>query len=881
MQPEAEGFQAQYRDGQMVLRKITANSPAAVAGLMPGDRIVSANSQPVGTDVEWLAFRFNMEINRPLQLEIERQGKELRTELTPKRRLWTNSEVGSRVLSLGWQGAQLFGLALAFIIAVSRPRDPVALLGALMLAMGAIYPFDLPRGRGAVWRELPSALGILLWIPYSTAVTAGAIIFTFFATFPRRLFHPRWGWALVWLPSLFAGAMALLATARLVYHPQRLAGLYMVWPWRDNVIVNVACLIAGAIALILNYLALEDVNARRRVRVLVLGATTGLLALLPIVAIPRTNPLFLGVPSQIALLLVFLAWPLSFAYAILHDRMFDIRLMVRRGLQYALARGVVLSLVPGIAAILLVDLVFHGNQPLLTILRARGWIYCIASVLALLAYSRRKPWLEALDRRFFREHYDAQRLLRGVVEEVREAGSFDGFAPRVVARIEAALHPEFVALVARSPGEPACRAIASAPAGQVPPPLPADAKILSLVRVLGKPLDIASAESGWLNEQLPQNETNLVRQARIELLIPISTNPERREALLVMGFKRSEEPYSQEDRDFLVAIATSVALLLERPTPTHPRPTDAFEECPQCGTCYDSGAERCAREGVSLITISLPRALVGRYQLNQRRGRGGMGTVYEAIDTALDRHIAVKVIRQDLLGSAVAAERFRQEARAAASFTHPNVVTVYDFGVAANGRAFLVMELLEGTTLREEIRKQGRLTASRTLEVLRDVCAAVEAGHRRQLVHRDLKPENIFLAHADTGDTAKVLDFGLAKLLSGSQQTLDTSTGALVGTLHYMAPEQLRGQPADPAWDLWAVSVITYEMLTGVHPFACSTTAECYLSISTGNFSSVKKHLPDSPKCWEDFFARAFALDTGKRTKPMRILFSEMERVFS
>jgi hypothetical protein len=360
---------------------------------------------------------------------------------------------------------------------------------------------------------------------------------------------------------------------------------------------------------------------------------------------------------------------------------------------------------------------------LIAILSARGWIYSLLAGLGLLVYFRRKPWLEALDRRFFREHYDAQRLLREVVEEVREAGSFERVSPRVVARIGAALHPEFAALAVGNPRELSYRIAACAPVGQTLPSLLAESKLISFIRVLGRPLDLSSAESGWLSQQLPHRETDFVRGARMGLLVPIAINPDHREALLVLGIKRSEEPYSREDQDLVVAIASSLALLLERSATAPARVNEAFEECPQCGACYDTGSARCAQEGASLAPVSLPRSLAGRYQLNRRLGRGGMGTVYEAVDSALDRSVAVKVIREDLTGSPVAAERFRQEVRAAASFTHPNVVTVYDFGVAANARAFLIMELLEGVTLREELRTNARLTASRTLDILRCVCA--------------------------------------------------------------------------------------------------------------------------------------------------------------
>jgi len=884
-EPESEGFHADYRNGRMTLREIAPDSPAARAGLESGDRVVSVDGQAVKTNQDWLSFRSIIEINRPFQFEIERNGRKLQADITFKRRAWTNMTLAHRMLALGWQAARLLLLILAFVMGFGRPRDHVALLGALCLATIAIVPFDAPIGRAAVWRQLPALIGMLVWIPYTCNLVPGAIAFTFFASFPRKLFHARWAWALVWMPALLLLPWLIFWSYQVLHQPEHITGARGNWTLWASLSVTAAYFMAGIVAFIVNYRNLKDINERRRVRVLVLGTAIAALANLPLAILSRVNGVpfdtlatfFRSQPVQMVSLVLFLAFPLSFAYAILHHRLFDIRVMIRQGLQYALARGVMVSAVPGLAIILITDLLLHADQPLIAILRGRGWVYGSLAVAALLAHLRRKQWAEALDRRFFREHYDAQKLLRDVVEEVHESGNFERMATRVVARTEAALHSEFVALLVRNPREPTYRSLAAAPAGQSPPPLLAESKLMSLIRVLGKPLDVSSAESGWLSQQLPHGETDFVRQARIELLIPVAVSPEGREALLVLGSKRSEEPYSQEDQNLLVAIAASLALLLERPTSLPARLSDAFEECPQCGACYDTGSEHCAKEGASLAAVALPRALVGRYQLNRRRGRGGMGTVYEAVDTALGRRVAVKVIRDDLMGSAVAAERFRQEARAAASFAHPNVVTVYDFGVAANTRAFLVMELLDGVTLREELRIHARLTASRTLEILRCVCAAVDAAHRRQLIHRDLKPENVFLARAETGESPKVLDFGLAKFLpTTSEQTLDTDPGALVGTVRYMAPEQLRGQPVDPAWDLWALTIMAYEMLTGAQPFAGSGVAAL-----SGSFVPVNQHLPEAPERWQQFFNRGFALDEGQRPATARVFFSELERALS
>lgn len=242
-----------------------------------------------------------------------------------------------------------------------------------------------------------------------------------------------------------------------------------------------------------------------------------------------------------------------------------------------------------------------------------------------------------------------------------------------------------------------------------------------------------------------------------------------------------------------------------------------------------------------------------------------MGTVYEALDTALEQRVAVKVIREELVGNAEAAGRFQSEARAAASFAHPNVVTIYDFGVAVNTRAFLVMELLEGIALRDEMRRTGRLPVVQVRSVMRDVCAAVGAAHRRQLVHRDLKPENIFLTRGETGETAKVLDFGIARFLppatleGATGATPDTGSVALVGTVRYMSPERLRGGKVPVGWDLWALAVVAYEMLAGAYPFAGTAMAEFSRAILAGQLEPISSHVPEGPSSWQAFFARTLS----------------------
>jgi serine/threonine protein kinase len=207
---------------------------------------------------------------------------------------------------------------------------------------------------------------------------------------------------------------------------------------------------------------------------------------------------------------------------------------------------------------------------------------------------------------------------------------------------------------------------------------------------------------------------------------------------------------------------------------------------------------------------------------------------------------------------------------------------VHDFGVASGNRAFLVMELLQGTSLRDELRREKRLAPARALEILRGVTGAVDAAHRRGLVHRDLKPENIFLARGEAGETSKVLDFGVAKFLpAATQATLDTGGGVLVGTMQYMSPEQFRGEAVAASWDLWALAAVAYELLTGAHPFAAANAAELQSAVLAGRFTPLTTHLPAALPAGQEFFARAFAVEPGRRPASASEFLVAMEQALA
>jgi len=214
------------------------------------------------------------------------------------------------------------------------------------------------------------------------------------------------------------------------------------------------------------------------------------------------------------------------------------------------------------------------------------------------------------------------------------------------------------------------------------------------------------------------------------------------------------------------------------------------------------------------------RLVDGRYQVVSKIARGGMATVYEALDTRLDRPVALKVMHAGLAEDQVFVDRFIREARAAARLSDPGVVAVYDQGKdPQTGLVFLAMELVSGRTLRDVIRTRGRLTPGEALDIMTPVLSALVAAHRAGIVHRDVKPENVLLA--DDG-RVKVADFGLARssLASGA----DSSTqGVVMGTVAYLAPEQVETGAADARSDVYSAGIVLFELLTGAPPFAGDT----------------------------------------------------------
>jgi serine/threonine-protein kinase len=251
-----------------------------------------------------------------------------------------------------------------------------------------------------------------------------------------------------------------------------------------------------------------------------------------------------------------------------------------------------------------------------------------------------------------------------------------------------------------------------------------------------------------------------------------------------------------------------------------------------------------------------PELLAGRYALGVPLGHGGMGEVREALDVRLEREVAVKLLRSDLAADPAVRRRFEREARAAARVSHPHVVAVFDTG-EQDGVPFIVMERVPGRTLADEIAR-GPLDADRAATIALDVVAALEAAHRLGVIHRDIKPGNILLG--PTG--AKVADFGIATIAEGTDLT---TTGLLIGTTAYLAPERLGGAPASASSDLYGVGVVLFEALAGRPPFHADTPLALVAAISAGESPALSTLCPDAPGALVAVAERAMSVDPAAR----------------
>lgn len=263
----------------------------------------------------------------------------------------------------------------------------------------------------------------------------------------------------------------------------------------------------------------------------------------------------------------------------------------------------------------------------------------------------------------------------------------------------------------------------------------------------------------------------------------------------------------------------------------------------------------------------LGKTLDGRYRLDTVLGQGGMGLVFGGLQTSMQRPVAVKTLHPQLAMAPTFFERFKREAELASKLRHPNIITIYDFGRTADGTCYFVMELLEGESLRQQVKREGPMALRRAVAIIEQAALGLAHAHHQNVVHRDVKPHNIMITKVDAHEYVKVLDFGLVKVLEQEDEEQLTSTGQVLGTPQYMPPEQAGGEVVDQRSDLYSLGGVLFYMLTGSSPFGANTVRKALTAALTKTVppvATIRQGAP-VPKKIDEFFRKALAREKEDR----------------
>lgn len=259
-----------------------------------------------------------------------------------------------------------------------------------------------------------------------------------------------------------------------------------------------------------------------------------------------------------------------------------------------------------------------------------------------------------------------------------------------------------------------------------------------------------------------------------------------------------------------------------------------------------------------------------RYQIIKSIGEGGMANVYLAYDTILDRDVAVKVLRGDLSNDEKFVRRFQREALNASSLSHPNIVEVYDVG-DDNGQYFIVMEYIEGKNLKELTKKRGKLTTTEVVDIMSQIADGLSVAHDSYIIHRDIKPQNIMILE---NGLVKITDFGIAMAMNATQLT---QTNSVMGSVHYLPPEQASGKGSTLKSDIYSMGILMYELLTGVLPYRGDNAVEIALKHLKEPLPSIREELPDLPQSVENIILKSAAKNPKNRYNDAREMYEDLK----
>lgn len=807
----------------------------------------------------------------------------------------------------------VYGTAAVFLLIAGRGDSRAVWLGGFYVLIADAYcqrPLDLliARGGGAVADAAHGldALRLDILMPL--------FFWRFVRDFPQAPTPVRWRRAIDWATRAAAAAgigflalylgRFLLATAAGeapgARAPRPLGALYGSVQF---------LLIAAALPVLFHKARLAGGEERRRVRLftgcLLFGLVPAVLYILPEELIPGYIPfmarhLAVSHPMSIIASLFVLSIPISTSYVVLVHRVLELKLIARRALQYALARSSVLLLATLPLLTVLLYLYDNRARPLEHVL-AGGRLLLLLAVagLGIVALSYRRGLLDWIDRRFFREQYDARQILSLLVERIRAIREGADLGKLIAREVDLALHLDSIALLVLDPRT-----------GLLKDPndrgrrLDASWALAGLISGGSEPLFNNLDDPRSSLARLPERERQWLADSGFRLLVPILARDGSLLGVIGLGEKKSGLPFLKEDRQLLHAIASSAAWVLEleqsrtvtpRSTgarfaeldqvmPSDPPPaTEVAKECASCGALYQPFTVFCGNCSRRLDPSRVPFVLPGKFRFEKRLGSGGMGVVYSGSDLALGRPVAVKTMRRV---SPEDAMRLRREARTAASVSHVHLASIY--GIETwQGTPMLILEMLEGGTLAQRI-EHGRLTQLATVDIGIAIAGALAQLHTADILHRDVKPSNIGFTR---DGVPKLMDFGIARVMfdlrrdgrpdaevSDDDSTFLPPTSILhqtatsvdvsrqfAGTLSYLSPEALNGQRADALFDLWSLAIVLFECLLGRKVFGAGDPHQITTRIRLGRVPDFAQVCPEYDPTLADFFRTALHKSTGRR----------------
>jgi hypothetical protein len=853
-------------DGSVLVASVEPEGPAAGI-LAPGDRIVSVDGDRRVNrgSLDWLLFPGRA--RGSYTLGVARDEREIEARLP--------AVGGTR---RGWEWTAIVRTFVALVLCATgltvgllRPEQRVARLYSLSALLSAPIFFAQPLLRDMLWGGmLTRGEGLVAWLCRIHSPFHGAVAFQFAREFPRGGDRGRaWGVAQTLLYALAAVVSVRYNATNyfLVFRPDR--GVAFAWEhpllwyalFAIDSLFGVVSFAAIPAAIIHNARRETSPGERRRLRWVLFGTVVGftpivgLFLLRFVQEVPLSGARVISPEAERAIDVVaflFLAVaPVTLAYAVVKHRVFGIRIVIRRGVRYLLARNVLRALLALPLTLLLGSLLLNPDRTLGQILFQYP-LHLVLIAAAALSLRYRSALQQGIDRRFFREAWDQEQVLRSLVNDISARDSLTDLSRLVSERLGATLHPERLYLVYGSleGGDFALEYSSAGSSSGVR--IPEDSSLVRIMRPRPDALELTTSDAG-----LSVDEREWLSRLGVRLVVPMRTAEGRLVGLILLGDKKSELPYGRDDRRLLQAVAAQIAILYENTALKRrvaqeekarrevlsrlaPGEFNLVRECPQCGICCDATVEKCPNDGAPLaLTLPMDRTVDGKYRLERMIGTGGMGAVYEATDLRLGRRVALKVLLARNFGKPSALRRFEREAQASARLRHPNIVTLHDYGTLGTEGAYLVMELLHGTTLRAEMDRGGTLHPAVAAQWFDQILAGVAAAHAAGVIHRDLKPDNVIVTRTAQGEEIlKVLDFGLAKLSFGDPPDPKSLTvpGTVLGTLRYMSPEQLTGEPIDERSDVFSIGVLVAEALVGRHPFQAATTAATVTGILQESF---------------------------------------------